>query len=218
MNENTRRYLDGEASLAELGDGERREAAAWDRLLGVVRSQHTDSPAPHWLEDRVMAEVAAMPQAGVFVRAWGWLLRPRPVRVSPLTLGLAAAGLAALLLVQRNASAPSGTPALPGGAATPVAAGTAVGSAVVYVQFSLEAPGASSVRVGGDFDEWRGSYELDDPDGDGVWSGRVPVQPGMHAYMFLVDGAWISDPRADRYTDDGFGNRNAVLAVASPLT
>ncbi|MDP2957728.1 MAG: glycogen-binding domain-containing protein [Longimicrobiales bacterium] len=218
MNEETRRYLDGEVTLAELGEGERREAAAWDRLLGVVRSENADSPAPHWLEDRVMAEIAAMPEPGPFARAWGWLLRPQSLRVSPLTLGLAAAGLAALLLVQGNASVPSGTPALPGGAATPVVAGMTVGGAVVYVQFSLEAPGASSVRVAGDFDEWRGSYELTDPDGDGVWSGRVPVQPGMHTYMFLVDGAWVSDPRADRYTDDGFGNRNAVLAVAGPLT
>ena len=30
------------------------------------------------------------------------------------------------------------------------------------------------------------------------------------------DGSeWQTDPRADRYQDDGFGNRNAVLAVTS---
>jgi hypothetical protein len=34
--------------------------------------------------------------------------------------------------------------------------------------------------------------------------------------MFLIDGTeWKTDPLADRYQDDGFGNRNAVLAVAA---
>jgi 1,4-alpha-glucan branching enzyme len=87
---------------------------------------------------------------------------------------------------------------------------------VVYVQFMLDAPGASSVSVAGDFSEWEPSFTLEDVDGDGVWTGRVPVQPGVHTYMFLIDGTeWRTDPRADRYRDDGFGNRNAVLAVAS---
>ena len=73
--------------------------------------------------------------------------------------------------------------------------------------------------VGGDFDAWNGSYTLEDPDGDGVWTGRVPVEPGLHSYMFLLDGnEWVTDPRASRYNDDGFGNRNAVLAVAAPTT
>jgi 1,4-alpha-glucan branching enzyme len=86
----------------------------------------------------------------------------------------------------------------------------------VYVQFMLDAPGASSVSVAGDFSEWEPSFTLEDVDGDGVWTGRVPVQPGVHTYMFLIDGTeWRTDPRADRYRDDGFGNRNAVLAVAS---
>jgi hypothetical protein len=35
--------------------------------------------------------------------------------------------------------------------------------------------------------------------------------------MFLVDGAeWMTDPEAQRYAEDGFGNRNAILAVAAP--
>jgi 1,4-alpha-glucan branching enzyme len=94
-----------------------------------------------------------------------------------------------------------------------------VEAAVVYVQFMLDAPGAQSVAVGGDFDAWGGTHTLEDPDGDGVWTGRVPVGPGLHTYMFLVDGSqWVTDPRASHYSDDGFGNRNAVLAVAAPAT
>jgi 1,4-alpha-glucan branching enzyme len=75
---------------------------------------------------------------------------------------------------------------------------------------------ATSVAVAGDFSGWEPSFTLDDLDGDGVWSGRVPVRPGVHAYMFVIDGTeWMTDPHAGHYQDDGFGNRNAVLAVGS---
>jgi 1,4-alpha-glucan branching enzyme len=87
---------------------------------------------------------------------------------------------------------------------------------VVYVQFILEAPAATSVAVAGDFSGWEPAFALEDPDGDGVWSARVPVRPGVHAYMFLIDEtSWETDPNAGRYQDDGFGNRNAVLAVGA---
>jgi hypothetical protein len=34
--------------------------------------------------------------------------------------------------------------------------------------------------------------------------------------MYLIDEMiWQTDPNAERYQDDGFGNRNAVLAVGA---
>ncbi len=87
--------------------------------------------------------------------------------------------------------------------------------AVVYVQFILHAPEASSVALAGDFNEWRPTVVLEDPAGDGVWTARVPLRPGVHEYMFVIDGSrWVTDPLAERYSEDGFGNRNAVLAIA----
>jgi hypothetical protein len=150
-----------------------------------------------------MAEIEALPEAGLLARVGKWLLAPRPLRVSPLLVGATVTAVVALLFL--------GLPTTPG---------PAQGSrddVVVYVQFALEAPGAQSVAVAGDFDGWAGSHALEDGNGDGVWTGRVPLQPGVHSYMFLVDGAtWLTDPRADRYAEDGFGNRNAILAVAAP--
>ncbi|MCG6955365.1 MAG: glycogen-binding domain-containing protein [Gemmatimonadetes bacterium] len=210
-NDDLHRYLDGELELDQLPEEARAEiaseAASWDRLLDTYRTTYPGSSAPSWLEHRVMAEIEALREPGFLARAWGWLLRPRPVRLSPATLGLAVASVAALLLLVRGRS-----PVPTGGVGVPAAA-------VVYVQFDLTAPQARSVSVGGDFDEWRGSYALEDPDGDGTWTGRVPVRPGLHAYMFLVDGSkWVTDPEAGHYTDDGFGNRNAVVAVTAPTT
>ena len=42
----------------------------------------------------------------------------------------------------------------------------------------------------------------------------MAVEPGIHEYMFVVDGAeWITPPGAEGYRDDGFGSRNAVVTV-----
>ena len=90
--------------------------------------------------------------------------------------------------------------------------------ATVYVQFVFAAENAQSVAVAGDFNQWQPTTgELRDADGDGVWTALVAVDPGLHKYMFVVDGEeWVTDPRADSYVDDGFGMRNALIAVAAP--
>jgi len=218
MNEDLHRHLDGELPLEGLGEDARREAEAWESLLKTFRTETTPGKAMPWLETSVMAEIEALPAPGAFQRAVSWLIHPQPVRISPLMVGVAAAALAAVLLVGRPGFGPGAPgPAPAGTGATPAALNPGQGDPVVLVQFALEAPGASSVAVAGDFDGWKGSNVLSDPDGDGIWTGRIPVKPGVHAYMFLVDGStWMTDPRADRYQEDGFGNRNAILAVTGP--
>jgi hypothetical protein len=203
MKDDIHAHLDGESPAQALNEASLDEAEAWEKLLGAFRTEFPPSPPPPWLETRVMAEIEALPEPGLFRRLGGWLLAARPVKVSPLGVGATALALLGILYAgQRLGPAPGdGRPE----------------DVVVYVQFTLDAPGAQSVAVAGDFDGWTGSHTLADPDGDGTWSGRIPVQPGVHAYMFLVDGSrWITDPRAQRYSEDGFGNRNAILAVAGP--
>jgi 1,4-alpha-glucan branching enzyme len=125
--------------------------------------------------------------------------------VRPLIGLAAAAAVAALVFLPRS----GGVLDVPVGGQT-----TLVGEEAVYVQFMLEAPDASSVQVAGDFNGWAPDVSLSDPDGDGVWSGRARLSPGIHKYMFLVNGnSWVTDPNAERYTEDGFGNLNAVLAL-----
>lgn len=222
MNEDLHRHLDGELPRERLEAKDRGEAESWERLLAVFRQEAKEVSAPPWLVSRVMAEIQALPEPGLTKRLGSWLLRPRPIRVSPLTGALALAALATVLLLGRQSLdlPPSGAHA-PGGPENVIAAGSGSeeAEAVIYVQFILDAPGASSVAVAGDFNDWEGSHSLRDLDGDGVWTGRVPVRPGVHAYMFLVDDStWMTDPRAERYAEDGFGNRNAILAVATPIT
>ena len=208
MRDETREYLDGERDRVRVTGAAAAEADAWERLLATLR-EDVPGPAPAWLEGSVMSAVrsASARRSSALRRAGEWLLRPS-LRLSPLTAGLAAAALAALLLVVRREE-----PALPVPVLAPVAAAGA--EPVVYVQFVLEAPSARTVAVAGDFNEWDARHVLADPDADGVWTGRIPLRPGMHQYMFVVDGTeWVTDPGAERWSDDGFGNRNAVLAVA----
>jgi hypothetical protein len=187
------------------------EPDEWSRMVAAFRSAAPRGGAPPWLEQRVMAEIESLPERGLVARVAAWLVRPAPIRVSPLVAAGAAALLAIVLIVPDRVPGSDGAD---GGG--PANASVTPTESVVYVQFMLDAPGASSVSVAGDFSEWEPSFTLEDVDGDGVWTGRIPVRPGVHTYMFLIDGTeWRTDPRADRYRDDGFGNRNAVLAVAS---
>ena len=203
MNTELNDYLDGDRELEELSPEVRAEAEAWQRLTGELRA---DEPrqAPPWMENAVMSEIAlaSAPKESVF----DWLRRPRTIRLSPLTsLAMAAAAVAVFVLLPNQ---PPEAPQL-----GPVAI------TEILVEFSLDAPGATTVAVAGDFSGWESNFVLDDADGDGIWTGRIPITPGVHQYMFVIDGTeWVTDPRAQRYSDDGFGNRNAVLAVTPPAS
>ena len=203
MNDELSDYIDRDRELEELSPEARAEAEAWRRLTGELKADEPKQ-APPWMENAVMSEIALAeaPRVNVF----DWLLRPRELRLSPLaSLAMAAAVVALFVMV------PNRVPVTP--PPGPVAV------TQILVEFSLEAPGATTVAVAGDFSGWETNFVLEDADGDGIWTGRVPITPGLHKYMFVIDGTdWVTDPGAQRYADDGFGNRNAVLAVAPPRT
>lgn len=231
MREELHRYLDGELDREELPEDLRQEAGAWDRLLTTFRSE-AGRTAPPRLESRVFQELGGARKERAWRRVWDWMVRPRTVRVSP-AVGAAVAALLAVAWLRPWSGPETGGTGVPGGptpsaeraAPGPSAAASADRAArgpsqppaeLVSVQFSLQAPGASTVHVAGDFSNWEPVARLQDPDGDGVWTGRVTLRPGVHEYMFVVNGTrWVTDPRAERYADDGFGHRNAVLALGT---
>jgi hypothetical protein len=206
MTDDLDRYLDGEVGADGLSASTQAHAEAWTRMVESFRTTAPSAVAPAWLEQEIMADIEALPRRGALARMLEWLMNPTPVRVSPLTTALVAAAFTAVLLLPQGRTE----------VALPAPAAVAGVEPVVYVQFVLEAPGARSVSLAGDFSDWEASVTLADQNEDGLWTARVPVRPGVYSYMFLVDGTeWQTDPRADRYQDDGFGNRNAVLAVAA---
>ncbi len=85
------------------------------------------------------------------------------------------------------------------------------------VKFSLKINDnrAHTVAIAGDFNGWNPQANiLEDPEGDGIWTGTLNLKPGRYEYMFVLDGEkWFPDPNALRYVKDGFGNRNAILEI-----
>ncbi len=192
MDSRLQSYLDGDLSLDDLPPELRVRAEAWEGLLADIRAT-APAGAPLGLDARVLA---SLDEGGPSRAGWlAWLLRPRmvPVRPAAVLAGAAAIVLALIALPDRGGDTGSR----------------------VYVQFVVDAPAAETVHLVGDFTEWQPTVELEDPDGDGVWSGRVPLLPGVHEYMFVIDGAdWVTDPNASSFQDDGFGQRNAIVAVS----
>ncbi|MDT8436878.1 MAG: glycogen-binding domain-containing protein [Gemmatimonadota bacterium] len=197
MDERLQAYLDGEISLAELPPELRERAGEWDRLVNRLRAAGP-AGAPLGLERRILEAVTPPRRRPGWL---DWLLRPRQVRISPLAAVAAAALVLAVAVRPWSGGGPVG--------------GDAEVAGHVYVQFTVEAPGAASVHLAGDFSDWQPGVALADPDGDGVWTGRAALEPGVHEYMFVLDGTeWMPDPNASTFTDDGFGQRNSVVAVA----
>ncbi len=85
----------------------------------------------------------------------------------------------------------------------------------VEVTFTISGINANQIAVAGDFNSWNTSAnQLEDPDGDGIWTGKMQLEPGRYEYMLVVDdGKWVTDPNAKVYANDGFGSKNAVLFI-----
>jgi hypothetical protein len=210
MKDRVHRVLDGELPPDALSDDERARADALDRTLGRTTAHLRSVPAPD-LAARVMASLPAeRPRRSAWRAAAGWLWNPRPIRLTlrpayALGGGLCAAALAAVAL-----------PALEREAAPEPAASVAVAAPsaqpVVYVQFRLQAS-ARRVSLAGSFTGWRPTLALQQTT-PGVWTALVPLRPGVHDYVFVVDGTrWIPDPDAPQQVDDSFGGTNSRISL-----
>lgn len=84
----------------------------------------------------------------------------------------------------------------------------------VTVKFNFYSPDAKSVSVAGDFNKWKTDTGVMRKQEGGIWTIEVPLKPGSYNYMFVMNGdAWITDPEAVAYHDDGFGYKNSVVRV-----
>ena len=81
------------------------------------------------------------------------------------------------------------------------------------IEFFLEAPSATSVRLAADFTDWE-KYPLDMiRSDDGVWFNVISLAPGHYSYRYIVDGQWHDDPRSTQRVANPFGTENALLIV-----
>lgn len=85
---------------------------------------------------------------------------------------------------------------------------------VHVVRFQLAAPGAHTVALVGDFNDWsKYAIVLKPADKPGVWTASVPLTPGRHEYAFVVDGKrWVADPYAMTHRDE-YDVESSVIRV-----
>jgi len=175
--------------------------------------------APDFMS-RLMASVRAESRTGARslgepAHAVPWWRRRRTIRLSLSPVGALAlaAGLAAIALIGSAARR-----ALVAPAPAPVAATVAARTDTVHVvRFVFMAPGASSVALVGDFNNWeRGATRLRRVDPNGTWVTTIPIRAGLHQYAFIVDGKrWTPDPAAATTVTDDFGTTTSIIAIGS---
>lgn len=188
------KYLDGELARDELPEALRAEAERFERIVAALAAPGARPPSVRAV---VMARVRKLARSP-WRRAVGWAFTPRTIRLRPMTAGLVLAAAVVVLLLARP---PASEPAPAAGETT--------------TRFVLVAPAASRVAVTGDFVAWDpDGIPMQDPSGDGVWVAEISLSPGIHQYVFVVDGVeWRPDPNATSQVDDGFGQVNSVLLV-----
>jgi AMP-activated protein kinase-like protein len=166
---------------------------AFDRMMARLGRDRVTLPPT--VRAAVMARIRTV-AASPWHRTWSWATAPR---LSPLAAALAAAAvLAAILIGPASRTAPQG------GA-----------TAAVTMRFVFIAPNAKRVAITGDWVHWDPEgIPLRTPRNDGVWVAEIAVPPGLHHYVFVINGSeWQPDPNAVSQVDDGFGERNSVLLV-----
>ncbi|MEX2477574.1 MAG: isoamylase early set domain-containing protein [Gracilimonas sp.] len=84
---------------------------------------------------------------------------------------------------------------------------------MAWVRFVYVNDNADEIAIAGDFNDWEPKALTEQQiNGEKVWTGFFSIPRGEHKYMFVVDGEeWVTDPLANMYKDDGFGNQNAII-------
>ncbi|MEX2283513.1 MAG: hypothetical protein WEE89_13600, partial [Gemmatimonadota bacterium] len=151
MKPEIQRYLDGEIGRDELTVDLQREADRFELLTRSITVLPRER-APAWLENRIMVSLPAQTETPFTTRLVSWALEARRIRFRPITVGLATAALAAILVVWPEPRV-GGTGVIQVGSQNGV---YPVGNAApVYVQFVFADRNAREVAVSGDFNNWQ---------------------------------------------------------------
>jgi Glycogen recognition site of AMP-activated protein kinase len=207
------RYFDGDMTAAEKEafmrrlssePGLKKEFDALSKALRMVAESPRPAVPLSFTEDVMKRLPPVAVPLGERIRTF--LFAGRTLQWNMATaLATALILIVSLLVVSRQYGPPMG----------PVAAlhQTAQEPAVT-VRLNLYAPQARKVAVSGDFNKWQVDADVMSRQDGGVWTIDIKLKPGVYTYMFVVDGkAWVTDPDAETYQDDGFGNKNAVMRV-----
>jgi hypothetical protein len=224
MNDRINSWLDGELPWEALSASEQVEARALDATIRAAAARVAEAPTPD-LTGRVMARLpaasrgtshrsaaSASPARSLIARLRVGVRAAVPAR----GLGIRPAAAMAMLSLLVGFVLGSLFPLI-GPAAGGSQAAAAAPAPQLFVRFELDAAGATDVRLAGTFTGWEPQVEMNQL-GDGRWIATVPLEPGVHDYVFIVDGSeHVIDPTAPRISD-GFGGYSSRLALLTPAS
>ena len=84
------------------------------------------------------------------------------------------------------------------------------------VRFVCHAPGATQVRIAGDFNQWSTAEPesaMAPTDVPAVWRREYRLPPGRYAYRLIIDGRWCSDPANPYVESNPYGGLNSVVEI-----
>ena len=82
------------------------------------------------------------------------------------------------------------------------------------VLFEIAAKLGSQVFVVGTFNDWDPTANpLKDSQDSGLFKATVRVPMGTNEYKFVVNGAWVMDPKCLEWTTNACGSLNNVFSV-----
>jgi 1,4-alpha-glucan branching enzyme len=86
-----------------------------------------------------------------------------------------------------------------------------VGSNVI---FSTLCPDASTVQIGGEFNDWQPERNsMKRVGNEGVWQLTLRLSPGTYRYRLFINGQWQQDP-CNKLTElNPYGGLNSVVTV-----
>jgi len=82
-----------------------------------------------------------------------------------------------------------------------------------WVRFELVAHEARTVFLAGSFNNWNPTATPMMRLHDCKWAKELWLPAGRYEYLFVVDGQWIADPKAQDYVPNPFSGCNCVLKV-----
>jgi hypothetical protein len=158
---------------------------------------------------RVMSAVEITP-ADPSIRDVSWWRRRRTLTFTPI--GALAVAAALVLAVVSAGTLGRRAPDRDQAAAT-----TPLRDTVHLVRFVFMDSNARAVTLVGTFNDWtRGTIQLAQVGGRGVWSVSIPLDQGRYEYAFVVRDAsgehWVADPYALLVNDD-FGTVSSIVSV-----
>ncbi len=86
-----------------------------------------------------------------------------------------------------------------------------VGSNVIFSTFC---PDASTVQIGGEFNDWQPERNPMRKFGnEGIWQLTLRLSPGTYRYRLFIDGRWQQDPYNKLSELNPYGGLNSVVTV-----